>query len=127
MVDDRVNSAVQKLAKENRLLCADAFRIAQELGVVPLMVGEAADALGVRLARCQLGLFGYGEPKRIVKPAAEVSPELAQAIREGLVQGRLPCEAAWAIAARLGTPKLAVSNAAEKLDVRIGQCQLGAF
>jgi hypothetical protein len=95
--------------------------------MAPLAVGKAADELGVRLARCQLGLFGYGEPRRIVEPAAEVSPELERAIREGLILDRLPCAVAWAIAARFGIPKPEVSNAAEKLEVRIGQCQLGAF
>lgn len=127
MVDDRITLAVQELAQEGKLSCADAFRVAQDLSVAPSAVGEAVDALGVRLARCQLGLFGYGEPRRIVEPAAAVSPELARAIRAGLVQGRLPCEVAWAIAARCGMTRLQVSNAAEKLGVRISQCQLGAF
>jgi hypothetical protein len=81
----------------------------------------------VRLARCQLGLFGYGDPKRIVHPAEQVAPELEQAIHEGLVEGRLPCAEAWAIAARFGLSKLEVANAAEKLEIRIEQCQLGAF
>lgn len=109
------------------LRCINAFRIAEDLAVMPLDVGETADALGVRLARCQLGLFGYGDPKHIVKPAEQVAPELERAIREGLVGERLPCAEAWAIAARLGIPKLEVANAAEKLGVRINQCQLGAF
>ena len=127
MADNRVAAAVQELAQEGKLSCADAFRVARELGMAPSEVGKAADELGVRLARCQLGLFGYGEPRRIVEPAAEVSPELERAIREGLILDRLPCAVAWAIAARFGIPKLEVSNAAEKLAVRIGQCQLGAF
>jgi len=61
------------------------------------------------------------------KPAEEVTPELEQAIREGLILGRLPCAVAWAIAARFKMPKLHVANAAEKLGVRVGQCQLSAF
>jgi hypothetical protein len=52
---------------------------------------------------------------------------IAAAIREWLILGRLPCAVAWAVAARFGIPKLHVANAAERLDVRIGQCQLGAF
>jgi hypothetical protein len=126
-MDKKIASAIRGRAKDGTLSCVDAFRIAEELAVMPLDVGEAADALEVRLARCQLGLFGYGDPKRIVQPAEYVAPELEQAIREGLVNGRLPCAEAWAIAARFDLSKLDVANAAEKLEIRVGQCQLGAF
>lgn len=126
-MDERIVAVVSERAREGTLGCAEAFRIAEELGVAPLAVGEAADAANVRLVRCQLGLFGYGEQKRVVRPADSVSPELQQAIREGLADGRLPCATAWAIADRLGLSRMEVSNAAEKLGVRINLCQLGAF
>jgi hypothetical protein len=126
-MNEQVAAAIRGQLHEGMLRCAVAFRIAEELGVTPMEVGETADALGVRLSRCQLGLFGYGEQKSIVEPAEEVAPELEQAIREGLIEGRLPCAEAWAIAARFRMPKLHVTNAAEKLKFRIVQCQLGAF
>lgn len=126
-MNERVVAAIRERVSEGTLRCVDAFRIAEEMAVMPLDVGEAADALEVRLARCQLGLFGYGDPKCIVQPAEQVAPELEQAIRDRLVDGRLPCAEAWTIAARFGLSKLEVANAAEKLEIRIGQCQLGAF
>jgi hypothetical protein len=132
-MDDRIAAAIREQGREGVMRCVTAFRIAKELDVTPLAVGETADALEVRLSRCQLGLFGYGrpgrsrEPRRVVEPAEEVSPELEQAIQEGLVEGRLPCTVAWEIAARFGMPKLHVANAAEKLEIRIRPCQLGAF
>jgi hypothetical protein len=126
-MDERIVKAIRKWLSEGKLRCVDAFRIAEKLAVMPLDVGETADELEVRLAHCQLGLFGYGDPKRIVKPAEQITPELERAIRDGSGGERLPCAEAWAIAARLGIPKLEVSNAAEKLGVRIKQCQLGAF
>lgn len=126
-MNERIAEAIRERLSEGMLRCVDAFRIAEEMVVMPLDVGETADALEVRLARCQLGLFGYGDPKRIVQPAEQVAPELEQAIREGLVDGRLPCAEAWAIAKQFGLSKLEVANAVEKLEVRIGQCQLGAF
>jgi hypothetical protein len=124
---DKVTAVVQERAQEGTLPCAEAFRIAEALSVTPLAVGEAIDALGVQLARCQLGLFGYGERKSIVELDEEVAPEMEQAIRESLILGRLPCAVAWAIAARFGASKLQVANAAEGLGIRISQCQLGAF
>jgi len=119
------------LNKEGGLSCAAAFRAAQELGLEPWAVGRAADLLDIRLVGCQLGLFGYG-PKsegrhKVVKPAEEVSPDLAAAIYAGLEGGRLSCQAAWSIASRMGIAKIEVSAAAERLGVRIGRCQLGAF
>lgn len=127
MLNERIAAAIQERVREGTLRCAAAFHIAEELNVTPQAVGEAAGDLDVRLVRCQLGLFGHGEQKKVVEPATEVSPQLEQAIREELAEGRLSCAAAWAIAARFKMPKLHVANAAEKLQIRIGQCQLGAF
>jgi hypothetical protein len=126
-MDEQIVVAVRERAREGMLRCVEAFRVAEELGVTPMAVGEAADALSVRLTCCQLGLFGYGERKSIVEPAEAVTPGVEWAIRDGLILGRLPCAVAWAIATRFGMPKLQVANAAEKLGVRVGQCQLGAF
>ncbi len=126
-MDEKIAAAIERRAKNGELRCAEAFRIAEELSVAPLAVGQAANELDVRLARCQLGLFGHGSPKSITEPAEEIPPDLEQAIREGLIVGRLPCAVVWAIAARFGMPKLHVANAAEGLAVRIAQCQLGAF
>jgi hypothetical protein len=126
-MDEKIAAAIERRAKNRELRCAEAFRIAEELGVAPLAVGQTANELDMRLARCQLGLFGHGPQKSITEPAEEVPPDLEQAIREGLILGRLPCAVAWVIASRFGIPKLHVANAAEGLEVRIGQCQLGAF
>lgn len=126
-MDERVVAAVEERAQDGQLRCATAFRIAEDVGVAPLAVGRAADDLNVRLTRCQLGLFGYGEQKSVTEQADEITSELEQAIREGLILGRLPCAVAWAVAARFGIPKLHVANAAERLEIRLGQCQLGAF
>lgn len=126
-MENVIEDRVRERAQDGTLSCGAAFRIAEDLGVNPMQVGEAADALDVRLNRCQLGLFGYDGDERIVHPAESVSPELEVAIGEGLVVGRLPCAVAWALANRFDIRRLDVANAAEKLDLRIGQCQLGAF
>lgn len=129
---ESIAEAVRNALVEGELPCASAFRIAQRLGVDPLEVGQAADELGVRLSKCQLGLFGYG-PKaegkhRRVEAMKEIPSELAAAIQAALsADGKLSCLAAWQIAEQLGVPRQQVSNAAEGLGVRIGHCQLGAF
>ena len=126
-VTEGMLATVREIVQDEKIRCAQAFRLASDLGVSPTVIGIAADELGVHLARCQLGLFGYDEQKRIIEAATEVSPELEQAILGGLILGRLPCAVAWIIAKRLGISKMHVSGAAEKLGVRLSQCQLGAF
>jgi hypothetical protein len=124
---ERIADAARERARGGKLSCGAAFQIAEELSVNPLEVGEMADELGLRLYRCQLGLFGYNGDECIVHATAEVPPELEQAIGEGLVVGRLPCAVAWAIANRFNLRKMDLAKAAEKLEIRVGQCQLGAF
>ncbi len=132
MVERELEIAIRRhLDREGKLPCAAAFRAAEEAGVEPAEVGRAADELGIRLNRCQLGLFGYG-PKaegrhKIVSPAEVVDPGLAQAIQDGLSGGQLSCRKAWDIAEALGIPKIEVAAAAEALEVKIVRCQLGAF
>lgn len=124
---ERIAVAMQDRAEDGELSCAGAFKTAKDLGVDPLAMGRVADEVDVRFVRCQLGLFGYVPSKSIVEPAEEVSPELERLLRDALILGRVPCAAAWAIASHLGTGRLDVSGAAEKLGIRIGQCQLGGF
>jgi hypothetical protein len=92
-----------------------------------LEVGVTIDLLEIRLKRCQLGLFGYGQKKGVVKPAVKVSTELEKAIHGALADGRLPCLAAWKIADGMGIARMDVSSACEALKIKIKPCQLGAF
>ncbi len=132
MNETAIAAAIHRyLNKDGKLSCAAAFRLARDTGSDPLSVGQIADAQGIKLYRCQLGLFGYG-PKvegrhKIVQPAAEVEPGMAQAIHDGLVEGQLPCQTAWEIAAALSVPKMRVSAATEALHIKIVRCQIGAF
>ena len=131
MSEDAIATAIRAALVEGQLPCPEAFRIAAALRVKPADVGRTADALGVRVSRCQLGLFGYG-PKaegkhRIVQPLPQVPPAVSEAIHASLQEGRLPCAVAWSLAKRLGMAKLEISGAAEALQIRISCCQLGCF
>lgn len=119
--------AVRKSARENRVSCADAFRIAKRMGFSPDRVGAALDHEEISLARCQLGLFGYGTENKILIAAEEIDPKLKGMIMDALVEGRLPCIAAWDIARRCRVSRMAVSGACDALKIKICRCQLGAF
>ena len=53
----QVIDRVKQEALNGRLPCKRAFDIAEELGVPPRKVGEAADEAGVKITACQLGCF----------------------------------------------------------------------
>jgi len=131
-VTQSVKAKIREVSSEGTLPCAKGLALAEELGVSALKVGEEADQLGIRISRCQLGLFGYG-PKaegkhRIVEPLENVPPDWEATLREAAsAEGGLACAEAHRIARRLGASYLDISNAAEGLEIRICQCQLGCF
>lgn len=126
-VNELLAQAVRAQAPEGEIACAIAFEIAKERNASPGEVGFTLDKLGVKVVKCQLGLYGYKPNKRIVKPAETVSPELEKAIRNSLNNSRLPCAPAWEVAERLGLRKMEVSAACETLGIKISACQLGSF
>jgi hypothetical protein len=87
--------------------------------------------MDIRVSRCQLGLFGYGDKAlgqhRIVTPMHAVPPGLEAALRAAAPGGRLTCADAWRVAETLGLARLAVSGAAETLGLKVVRCQLGCF
>ncbi len=126
-----VRQEIRSVLLEGRLPCARAFGVAQQLSITPLQVGDIASAMSIRISHCQLGLFGYG-PKsegkhRIVEPAPEVANLMRSTIEASLIGGRLSCKTAWDIAKKLSCSRLSVSAAAETLNIRIDECQLGCF
>lgn len=126
-IDAAIREALERDSEKGELPCAVAFRLADELQKPPAALGEAADLLGIRLVKCQLGLFGYAPAKKIVKAAPAVDPGLEDAIRRRLENGKLACEAAWSLAQDFQLSRMGVSAACEALGVKIKPCQLGAF
>jgi hypothetical protein len=127
VVDPVVAKAVMENQSNNEISCATAFTIVDDLGVPPDEVGFTIDKQEITLIKCQLGLYGYKPDRKIVKPADQVSPDLEDAIRAGLVNDRFPCVVAWETAEKFGIRKMEVSSACEALGIKITPCQLGAF
>lgn len=126
-----IQDAVQKALDRGQLPCARAHGIAKRLEVLPLRVGQTASEMGIRLSRCQLGLFGYGDKAkgehRILRPAPHVDESLARRLRDSAPEGCLSCATVWIIAADRKIKRLEIASAAEALGLRIRQCQLGCF
>jgi hypothetical protein len=126
-----LTEAVRQAADEaGRLPCQDAMALAERARVGPRAIGAAADAAGVKLSRCQLGLFGYGRsrtPDQAQSPAETTLPQPLMEHLSGLERREITCAAAWALADGLQVERLAVGQAAKALGVRINSCQLGCF
>ena len=56
-IPEEIIEAVKKEAREGRIQCARAQRLAEELGVPIPVVGRALDLLGIKIVECQLGCF----------------------------------------------------------------------
>ncbi len=127
-IDDQIAGAVKKAETDGKVTCAAAHGIAEKLNQTPEQVGINIDLLEKRISKCQLGLFGYGSGRaKAVKPAESVSPELEKAIRSALSGDKISCKAAWDISQNMNLGKMDVSFAIEALNIRVSNCQLGAF
>jgi hypothetical protein len=124
--DEGIASEIRKGAAAGKLACAEAERIAAGLGLPMAEVGRTLDLLELRIATCQLGLFGHDRGKAL-RPVAAVDAGLEGEIRACLTDGRLSCRRAWEIADRRKIARRAVAEACEALAIRIKPCQLGAF
>jgi len=121
--------AIRARLREGRLPCAEVFALAHTWHVAPLALARRADAVGVRLGWCQLGLF-TGAVKGVKgwpDGPYEVPGEVRDAVEAVLEEGVLPCAWAWSVAKRLGMERLEVGRAANAMGVRIVRCQLGCF
>lgn len=117
---------------EGQIHCAAAHRIAEELGVEPSYVGEQADEIGIRISRCQLGLFGYTPEKgtpgfRLVKKLDNPPDEACASVQNAAEQGRISCQTLWRLAGVHGLTRRDMGNIAETLELKVTPCQLGCF
>ena len=56
-----------------------------------------------------------------------MTERLEEAIREALVDGKLPCGRAFSVAKKLGASPLTVGQKASEMGIHINRCQLGLF
>ena len=85
--------------------------------------------LGVRISRCQLGLFGYKAfgRKGLLQGFEEVPGDVAVSLKAAATDGAISCADLWRVAEEHGLPRVAVACTAETLDLQVTPCQLGCF
>jgi len=126
-INQTLLETIKSRLQSGKLPCAVAFDIAQQNQIPMQKVGQTVNNEGIRLSKCQLGLFGYTPENKIVKPLETIEDELAKAIDVTRKENVIQCAEIWKIAQKLGMRKLHVSCACETLNLKIKGCQLGAF
>ncbi len=126
-LEEKIALRLRGKIANNSITCAEAHRIAGDLNEAPADVGTAVDLLEARIKKCQLGLFGYEKKKITTRPVDSISSEIRQSIEKALVDGRLPCAAAWRISENYKVAKIEIAAVCEKIKIKICSCQLGAF
>ena len=125
-VNGRIMAAITARRKGSSLSCAEAFDIARSLDVERRDVGSTLDSMKIKIVKCQLGLFGHKEGKR-VKPDSSPPEALSSVLTPFRKTGRISCSRVQEIARELNLGRPAVVNACEAFGIKITPCQLGAF
>jgi len=112
---------------DGKLPCAVAFDIADIKQISGHTIGDIANLIGIKINKCQLGLFGHSPEKKTVKVLNRVKPILKEAVQTMGYNNVIKCLDVWMIGRRLGIDKLHVSGACETFGIKIKECQLGAF
>lgn len=128
--DGEIAKVIREKSPGYELPCAIAEKISKELKVSISEVGKTADLLGIKINKCQLGLFGWGNKPnhgKDIHPLDSVPFEVKSAIEKVAEMGRVSCFSLWEIADRLGIERKKVSAVCETLGLKIIKCQLGTF
>lgn len=109
------------------LPCPVALEVARKLKVSPMTVGNVADSTKIRISNCQLGCFMVAKAVHGDVDSLSVSETVLGRVKSSLINGRLPCPAAFKVSRELKVALQEVGDAANKLKVKIVDCQLGCF
>ncbi|MCG8472717.1 MAG: hypothetical protein MI742_12815 [Desulfobacterales bacterium] len=126
---DQLSLELNHAAPKGRISCAAALAVARHCECPTSEVGQMLDTLKIRIELCQLGLFGYGPGKQKKIQIPDVIPsDVAAWIDEvSRKKGHVTCAEIFDMAKKEHLSKALIAGACEKMEVKIRQCQIGAF
>lgn len=122
-----LESEVKASLVDGYLPCSIALEVAREQKVAPKAVGDVVNRLEIRIINCQLDCFGLKKAVHHELEGESISETVAERIKSCLVNGRLPCVVAFKLGRELVVNLKEISDAANKLKIKIVSCQLGCF
>ncbi len=129
-LNEKIAEMIREKSLNGGLACVTGEKISKGLSVEMPEVGITADLLEIKINKCQLGLFGYGNKPdhgKDIQADDSVPDEMKRALEEISEKGEVTCAALWKIADRLDLERKAVASACDTLKLKIRVCQLGAF
>ncbi len=130
----------ESLDNNGQLSCVKAHELAIAQAIDPQKVRELLDELGIRISRCQLGLFGHAKEKgmpgfRAARETVQtrkeegkgVSEEAAEAVKQIRSGSQVTCEDLWRVGDTHGVSRFEMGCIAEFLGLSVKKCQLGCF
>jgi hypothetical protein len=119
----RIEASVRAASANGRISCKQAHAVSLRQGLPPIDIGKVADLLQIQIVHCQLGLFDH-----IAAPETKaVGDDIERDIVHFLSNGRLACSDAWRIAEAHAVSRPDIGRACDRLNIKIGSCQLGTF
>lgn len=122
-----LESKIQASLVDGYLPCNVALEMAGKLKVAPKTVGDVANRLGIRIINCQLGCFTLEKAKHDEFEGESINETVAEGIKGRLLEGRLLCAVAFRLEKELGVSLKEIGDTANKLKIKIANCQLGCF
>jgi hypothetical protein len=122
-LETRVRDSLTK----DYLPCAIAFKIAEDMGVPVVAVGQVADKIGHRITGCQIGCFKVEKTVRDGVKPEDADDKLLAEIQALDSRGELTCAAVFELARRYRMKPLAVADTANLKNLKVRNCQLGCF
>lgn len=126
-VADHIIKALTPRIQEGKITCADAHDLAQAIQVPVHQIGLALDLSDVRIVACQLGLFERPGSVNADTPPPQTPTGLRQSLEAAVKDNAITCRQAWQLAQTHGVSRRQVGQACNAMEVKIRQCQLGAF
>ena len=123
ILDEEIQASLVK----GMLPCAVALKMARKLNVTPVIVGDKANKLKIRIINCQLGCFSVEKATRPRLDDLEIATALIEGLQAATINYQLSCPVAFEVAGKLKVGHKQVGDAATKLNIRIINCQLGCF
>lgn len=119
--------AVKTSLKDGYLPCPVAWKIAKDLDVPKIVVGEITDRLGIRVTNCQIGCFKVDKTLYTEPCNEDMDGEIVSKLKELEADGKLTCERVFELAKLYKIVPLVLGNEASARNIKIRSCQLGCF
>ncbi|MBT3362484.1 MAG: hypothetical protein HN929_09975 [Chloroflexi bacterium] len=122
-LEDKVKDSL----KNGYLSCPTAWKIAKDLSVSKIAVGEVVDRLSIRIENCQIGFFKVAKTPYDNTDHKSVDGEFITALETLAENKQLTCMKIFELSGQFKLKPMTIANEANVRDLKIRECQLGCF